>query len=158
MDPVSLLLVDDSPTFLAILRRFLEEQYLNEVVILGTASGSEEALAQAQRLRPEIVLIDLAMPGVSGLDAIPRLRTALPETGIIALTLLEANGYRPAALGTGANAFVSKSSVSTELLPAIRGSCRSIAPAKCLRRQKANGRQSVAGNRKSLERRRGVDP
>jgi DNA-binding NarL/FixJ family response regulator len=120
MDLISVLLVDDNPTFLAILRRFLEEQYLNEVVILGTAGGGEEALTQALRLRPEIVLIDLAMPGVSGLEAIPRLRTALPNLGIIALTLLEPNGYRSAALAAGADEFVPKATLSTHLLPTIR--------------------------------------
>ena len=120
MDPVSVLLVDDNPTFLAILKRFLEEQHHNEVAILGTAGGGEEAMTQAEKLRPSVVVIDLAMPGLSGLEAIPLLRVALPGLGIIALTLLEPNGYREAALAAGADEFVSKSTLSTDLLSAIR--------------------------------------
>lgn len=120
MRPISLLLVDDSPTFLRLVSRFLSEQYPDEVVIGGLAEGGEAGLAQAQALRPDIVLIDLAMPGLPGLTAIPRLRAALPKVGIIALTLMEPNGYRQAALAGGADEFVSKATLATDLLPAIR--------------------------------------
>ncbi|MBI4199224.1 MAG: response regulator transcription factor [Chloroflexi bacterium] len=120
MGPVSILLVDDNPTFLRILVRFLEVHHQNEVVIVGTAGGGEEALAKVQDLRPQVVLLDLAMPGLSGLEAIPRLRSTLPDVGIIALTLLDPNGYRKAALAAGANEFVAKATLATDLLPAIR--------------------------------------
>ena len=125
MDPVSVLLVDDNPTFLAILKRFLEQQHSHEVVILGMAGGGAEALIQAEKLRPNVVLMDLAMPGLSGLEAIPRLRAAMPGIGIIALTLLDPNGYRPPALAAGADVFVSKSTLSTDLLLTIRRVARS---------------------------------
>jgi DNA-binding NarL/FixJ family response regulator len=112
------MLVDDNPTFLRILSRYLQ-QY-DEVTVVGTAGGVEEAVAKAEHLRPQLILLDLAMPGVSGLDAIPRLRRTLPEVSIIALTLLETDGYRQAALRAGANEFVPKAVMSAELLPAIR--------------------------------------
>jgi len=120
MAPISLLLVDDSPTFLRLVSRFLSEQYPDELVIAGLASGGEAGLAQAHALRPDIVLIDLAMPGLPGLKAIPLLRAALPNLGIIALTLMEPNGYRQAAFAAGADEFVSKATLATDLLPAIR--------------------------------------
>ena len=120
MRPISLLLVDDSATFLRLVSRFLSEQYPNEVVIAGLAEGGEAGLAQAHALRPDIVLIDLVMPGLPGLKAIPLLRGALPNLGIIALTLMEPNGYRQAALAAGADEFVSKATLATDLLPAIR--------------------------------------
>jgi len=120
MTPISLLLVDDSATFLYFVSRFLREQHSDEVMIAGLAEGGEAGLAQAQALRPDIVLIDLAMPGLPGLKAIPRLREALPNLGIIALTLMEPNGYRQAALAGGADEFVSKATLATDLLPAIR--------------------------------------
>ena len=81
MRPISLLLVDDSPIFLRLVSRFLSEQYPDEVVIAGLAEGGEAGLAQAHALRPDIVLIDLAMPGLPGLKAIPLLRGALPNLG-----------------------------------------------------------------------------
>ena len=124
MHPVSVLLVDDHPPFLRIATNFLEE-HCKDVVVLGAASGGEEGLAQAHDLRPDIVLCDLSMPGLSGLETIPRLRAALPEMGIIALSCHEANGYREAALAAGADEFIPKTSLATDLLPAIRRVARS---------------------------------
>ena len=118
MKLVSVLLVDDNPAFLRILTRFLQEH--DDVVVAGAAGGGEEALALAQDLQPDIVLIDLAMPGLSGLETIPLLRAMLPEVGIIALTVLDISSYRQAALAAGVNDFVPKVSLNTELLPAIR--------------------------------------
>lgn len=118
MKPTSVLLVDDNPAFLRIATRFLQEH--DDVVVVGTASGGEEALALAQDLQPDTVVMDLAMPGLSGLETIPRLRALLPQVGIIALTALDITSYRQAALEAGANEFVPKTSLNTDLRPAIR--------------------------------------
>jgi DNA-binding NarL/FixJ family response regulator len=118
MKPISVLLVDDNPSFLRIATRFLQGH--DDVAVVGAAGGGEEALALAQDLQPDIVLIDLAMPGLSGLGTIPRLRAALPEVGIIALTVLDTTSYWQAALSAGANDFVPKTRLNTDLLPAIR--------------------------------------
>ncbi len=118
MKPISVLLVDDNPAFLRLTTRFLQEY--DDVAVVGAAGGGEEALALAQDLQPDMVLIDLAMPGLSGLATIPRLRAMLPEVGIIALTVLNTNSYWEAALAAGANDFVAKASLNTDLLPAIR--------------------------------------
>ena len=118
MDPISVLLVDDSHIFRSAAIRFLE-QY-PEVVVVGSASEGKEALAQAQQLRPQIILIDLRMPGLSGLETIPLIKDRLPETKIIALTMLDTSGYRQAALAAGADDFISKSNTNTDLLPVIR--------------------------------------
>ena len=120
MNPISVLIADDNPTFLRIVTRFLEEQSRKTVSVVATARGGEEALAQAEALRPQVVLIDLNMPGLSGLEAIPRLRRALPDAGIIAVTLLDTDAYRKAALAAGADDFVPKMTLNAELLPAIR--------------------------------------
>lgn len=126
MKPISVMLVDDNATFLRIVTRFLEGY--EEVSVVGSAESGEEAIAQAHRLRPDIVLIDLAMPKVSGMEAILRLRAAWPKLGIIALTLLDTNGYRQAALTAGADEFVAKDSLDVDLLPTIQR----VAEAKCV--------------------------
>ena len=116
--PIRILLADDHPIFLNITTRFLEEQ--EGVVVVGAATGGREALLLAQNLGPEVVLIDLVMPDLSGLETIPRLRSAHPGLGIIALTLLDAGGYRTASLAAGADDFVAKATITDDLLPAIR--------------------------------------
>jgi DNA-binding NarL/FixJ family response regulator len=117
MAPTSVLLVDDNPTLLRILRRFLGEE--EGLLVVGTAGSGEEALGKARELQPQVILLDLAMPGMDGLNTIPRLRSVLPGVGIIVLTVLEANGYREAALAAGADDFVTKADLSTDLVPAI---------------------------------------
>jgi len=126
MKPIAVLLVDDNATFLRIATRFLQDH--DDVVVVGVAGGGEEGLAQAQDLQPDIVLVDLAMPGLSGLEMIPRLRATLPEVGIIALTVLDTNSYRQAALAAGADDFVSKATLNTTLLPAIRQAAQAAQP------------------------------
>jgi DNA-binding NarL/FixJ family response regulator len=111
------MLVDDSAILLRRIADFLE-QY-DEPVVIGTATNGEEALAQAEELRPQVILIDLRMPVLSGLEAIPHLRAMLPEAGIIAMFLLDIDQYRQAALAAGADEFLVKKALVTDLLPAI---------------------------------------
>jgi DNA-binding NarL/FixJ family response regulator len=118
MRSIRVLLVDDNPTFLRVTARFLSAE--EDIHLVATLRGAAEALARMAELTPDVVLIDLAMPELPGLDAIPRLRAARPEAGIIALTLLQAEAYRQSALAAGADVFVPKCLVTTELLPAIR--------------------------------------
>lgn len=118
MKPISVLLVDDNPTFLRATSQFLEAH--DDVVVVGTAERGEEALTQAQALQPQVILMDLAMPGLPGLDVIPRLRSDMPQAGIIALTLMNTNHFRQAALEAGADAFIPKATMRSDLLPAIR--------------------------------------
>jgi DNA-binding NarL/FixJ family response regulator len=116
----SVLLVDDEKTFLRIETLFLETHYRSEINVVGTATSGEECLAQAQLLAPEVILIDLNMPGLSGLQTIPLLRIMFPETRIIALTLNDGESSRRAVLAAGGNELVSKAMMSTDLMPAIR--------------------------------------
>ena len=118
MDIIRVLLVDDNSTFLDIAARFLAKQ--EDLDVVGMALGAEEALAVARDERPDVTLIDLAMPTMSGLEAIPLLRAAVPEMGIIALTLLASDSYRRAARSAGADGLVSKTTLKRDLVPAIR--------------------------------------
>jgi DNA-binding NarL/FixJ family response regulator len=118
MAPISVLLVDDNAFFLSLAVRFLASQ--GELRLAGSASSAADALDKAQSMRPDVILLDLNLPEISGLDLIPRLRGLIPRVKIIVLTLWEADGYRQAALSAGADEFVSKSRVNTHLVPAIR--------------------------------------
>ncbi|MDE3091112.1 MAG: response regulator transcription factor [Chloroflexota bacterium] len=116
---ISVLLVDDNPVFLRVEKMFVEQYCQNEVVVVGVATSSEEALRQAQDLQPQLVLLDMEMPGMNDLQVIPHLKKILPQARIIMLALLDNHGYREAALAAGADDFVAKGSMSTDLLPAI---------------------------------------
>ena len=120
MKRASILIVDNNPIFRRATTSFLQHNHNDEVVIVGTATESKEALSQAKVLRPQVVLVELCMPGVGGVDFIPRLRMTVPEARIIALTLLDVSGYRQSALAAGADDFVCKTRLDTDLLPAIR--------------------------------------
>jgi DNA-binding NarL/FixJ family response regulator len=119
---IRLLLVDDNVTFLQIASLFLG-QYA-DLCIVGTGHNGREALDLAATLHPDVVLLDISMEGVNGLEALPHLRQAFPSMGIIVLTQHNLEGYREAALAAGADGFVVKRSLVSDLLPAIRRAVR----------------------------------
>jgi DNA-binding NarL/FixJ family response regulator len=117
-----ILFIAGNPVFRPVVTRFLGKcDALNVIDILP---ASEKILAQAQNLQPQVILLDLDTSDPSGLETIINLRALLPEVGIIALSLLDADGYRQAVLAAGANDFVLKSNLSTDLFPAIRQAAR----------------------------------
>ena len=79
-----------------------------------------EVWEQVNRLRPDIVLIDVSVSNGHGLEVISRLRAVQPGVGIIALALVDTDGFWQAALNAGADDFIPKFAMSTNLLPAIR--------------------------------------
>jgi DNA-binding NarL/FixJ family response regulator len=123
---IRVLLVDDHEPFLRVATDFLQRHH--ELAVVGTLRGGQEAVAQTQDLRPHVILIDLNMPGLNGLETISHLRAMLPKVGIIALTLLDVNTYRQPALTAGADDFVRKAKLTTDLLPAIRRVAQTVRP------------------------------
>jgi DNA-binding NarL/FixJ family response regulator len=117
---VSVMLVDDDPTFIQIVVASLQTYHRDQIDIVGTASSSEECLIQAQLLAPQVVLMDLNMPGHGGLWVIPLLQVLFPETHVIALTLDDDRRSRKSVLAAGATDLVSKTAWKTDLIPAIQ--------------------------------------
>ena len=115
---IRIMLIDDNPTFLRVATDFLRRY--DDLSVVGAVGGGEEALAQLLDVEPHVVLLDLAMPGLSGLETIPRLRALMPHLGIVILTMLDDDTYRRAVLAAGADDYVRKASMYTDLLPAIR--------------------------------------
>jgi DNA-binding NarL/FixJ family response regulator len=114
---VRLLLVDDEPSFLALTRMVLEERPGTEVV--GEALDGEQAIAQARRLQPDAVLLDLNMPRVGGLQALPRLRAASPRSLVIVLSVARDQQELHQAKMAGAHAFIDKALSNDEFLRAL---------------------------------------
>jgi DNA-binding NarL/FixJ family response regulator len=112
-----LLLVDDS-------REFVEQatQWLSVhpwIDIVGRAYSGQEALDAVTRLQPDLVLMDVAMAGMNGLETTRRIKQQLSAPRIVMLTLYNIPAYREEAQAAGADGFVSKSALHTELLRAI---------------------------------------
>ncbi len=112
------LLVDDSPIFLAAAASLLPASEGIEVV--GTAGSGREALERVAVLKPDLVLMDLAMPEMNGLEAI-RHMVAMPDRPrVILMTGYVERAYREAALRVGADGVLQKADLEEQLLPLIR--------------------------------------
>lgn len=111
-----IIVVDDHSLFAEGIRRILGESF-NPVEVVGRASG---VLAAMQTHRPEIVLLDISMPGANGIDTARQILHRYPGTKIIFLTMHTEPIYVRQALSTGAQGYVLKSSLVPELMKAIR--------------------------------------
>lgn len=127
MIPISTLIVDDSPSFLQSAVRFLSMD--NGIDIVGLALSGQEAIDQAEQLQPDLVLMDLAMPGMNGLEATRVLKSGLKPPRVVILTLHDTVEYRTAACEANADGFVAKSDFGAKLLPLIETLRESDAPA-----------------------------
>lgn len=116
--PIRVLVVDDHAILRDGLRSLLDRQ--QDIVVVGEASSGEEALAQIGSLAPDIVLMDLAMPGMDGLEATRRLRQSHPQVKVLILTQHDDREYIAPALHAGAAGYVLKRSGGREVVNAIR--------------------------------------
>ena len=119
---VRLLIADDHPVVRQGLRAFLETQ--PEVEILGEAVDGEDAVRQVERLLPDIVLMDVVMPRVDGIEAIRRIRAISPSTQAIVLTSFADDDKIVAAVRAGAAGYLLKDARPQELIDAIRAVAR----------------------------------
>jgi len=110
---VRVLAVDDSPAFLNTLCTFLEGDPVFEIV--ATAQNGEEALSAVERWRPQVVLMDLQMPKMNGLEATVELHQHYPELTVIILTAHELPTLREACIKHGAYGFVTKARLGQQL-------------------------------------------
>jgi CheY-like chemotaxis protein len=114
------LLADDYPSMLVSLERLLAPS----CDVVGRVGDGVTLLDAAARLRPDVVVLDVNIPGIHGLEACRRIKQALPITQVIFLTAADDDLIRERAFGVGASAFVPKHQVSTDLLPAIQSARR----------------------------------
>ena len=113
-----LLLVDDHAVVRSGLRMLLENE--RDVEIIGEASSAREAIEAAMRLKPNIILMDIGLPDLSGIDATREIKKHMPEVSIVALTIHEDEEYFFKMLEAGATGYVPKRAAPEELLTAIR--------------------------------------
>jgi two-component system response regulator NreC len=117
-----ILIVDDHGVLRAGLRALLNNE--TDFQVVGEAGTSDEALRNALKLKPDIVLMDLSIPGMGGLDLTRQLREKLPETRVIILTVHEDAALVRDSVKAGAAGYVVKRAAESELLAAIHAAMR----------------------------------
>ena len=118
MPKIRCLLTDDHTLFRQGVRRLLEGEADFEVV--GEASDAGQAVEKARELKPDIVLMDIGMPGLSSFEAARQIRKNRPETKILFLTMYEDEDYLVQCLEAGAAGYVLKDTAAPQLLTAVR--------------------------------------
>jgi DNA-binding NarL/FixJ family response regulator len=116
---IRLLVVDDSAVF----RRGMQDLFaaIEEVEVVGVAADGASGVDVALELQPDIALMDLAMPGLPGIEATRRLSAAAPHIGVVVMTMLEDDDAVLQALRAGARGYLVKGARQNEILDVIRG-------------------------------------
>lgn len=113
-----ILLVDDHAVVRSGLKMLLDNE--KDVEIIGEASSAREAIQAAMELRPDVILMDIGLPDLSGIDATREIKKRAPDSAIVALTIHEDEEYFFKMLEAGATGYVPKRAAPEELLTAIR--------------------------------------
>jgi DNA-binding NarL/FixJ family response regulator len=122
MASVRILVVDDFEPWRRCVCSILEGEA--EWRVVGEAADGWDAVQKAQELKPDLILLDIGLPKLDGLEAARRIRQVIPGAGIMFLTQNNDKDILNAALNTGAQAYVLKTDVGGELLPAVRATLR----------------------------------
>ena len=118
MDSIRILIADDHPLFRDGLRALLNSLAGTEVA--GEATSGDEAIAKASALQPDIILMDINMPGVNGIEATRKILQTSPHIGILVVTMFEDDDSVFAAMRAGARGYMLKGADQTEMLRAIQ--------------------------------------
>ena len=119
---VKILVVDDFEPWCRMICSMLQK--LSELQIVGEVSDGLEAVQRVRELEPDLILLDVGLPGINGIEVARRIRELSPRTKILFVSEGSSPDVAEAALGTGARGYVIKSDAGTELLPAVQGVLR----------------------------------
>ncbi|MCJ7432843.1 MAG: response regulator transcription factor [Anaerolineales bacterium] len=122
MASIRLLLVDDHDVVRSGLRMLLEDEA--DLVILGEAGNGHQALELAAKLEPDVVIMDITLPDMSGIEVTRRIKQSHPKIAVVALTIHEDQQYFFEMLQVGASAYVPKRAAPNDLIAAIRAAYR----------------------------------
>lgn len=115
---MNLLIVDDNPVVRELVRRLVQAD--PEMNVVAEAGDGEEAVRLARELSPDVVLMDLSMPRLDGIQATQRIKADRPEAKVVILTVHADEAYRRAALASGADGFLSKKTLAAGLVPTLK--------------------------------------
>jgi DNA-binding NarL/FixJ family response regulator len=115
---ITVLLVDDHGLVRRGFRRMLEDE--PDIVVAGEAGDGEDAIKLARQLKPTVVVMDCALPGMNGLDATRQILEDLPETAVLMLSMHSESTWVRQAIDAGAKGYILKNAMNLELGPAVR--------------------------------------
>ena len=117
MDKISILIADDEPAFRSGLRALLKSE--QDLFLVGEAANGNDAVHLAAEAQPDIILMDINMPGINGIEAARRILNTSPHIGILMLTMFEDDDMVFAAMRAGARGYLLKGVLKAEILRAI---------------------------------------
>ncbi len=143
---ITVLLVDDHELVRAGFRRLLEDD--DNLVVIAEAGSGEQAVQDYMKYHPDVVVMDISMPGIGGIGAIERIIARSPEARILVLSVHEDNVFTSRALQAGAKGFIPKRSAPEEMIKAVEQVAQGkifIAPeiAQLIALQKVTGSESI---------------
>ena len=115
---IRVLVVDDHAVVRSGLRLLLGQE--TDIECVGEAGNADEAVHEARRLKPDVILLDVVMPGTSGIEAAPTLRRAAPNSKLLVLSMQDDPSYVREAFAAGASGYVLKEAADTEVVAAVR--------------------------------------
>ncbi|MGH2820448.1 MAG: response regulator [Actinomycetota bacterium] len=124
--PIRIVLCDDVAEVRTMLRVVLELE--DDFAVVGEASDGREAVESAARHRPDVLVLDLYMPVMNGLEAIPEIRETSPETRIVVLSGIEAPQAADEAMARGATAYIEKGTAADDIVEVLREAAHSAPP------------------------------
>ena len=121
-EKIRILIVDNHAMFRQSLRELLKSQ--EDMVVVAEAEDGEASVRLAEELSPDVILMDINMPGMNGIHATRAIRSRLPDSIVIGLSMFDAADMAEEMIGAGACGYIEKSGVPEALFEAIRTSCR----------------------------------
>lgn len=117
-EPMRVLVVDDNQTIRCAIRQLLQTQV--DIEVIGEASDGTDAIRKTQTFRPDVILMDAAMPTMNGFDAVRQIKKESPATQVLMVSQFDSDAFTREALAVGASGYILKSNASRQLIPALR--------------------------------------
>ncbi len=144
---ISVVLVDDHAVVRSGLRLLLEAQ--EDIEVVGEAGNAKDAVFRARAFKPNVILLDVVMPGESGIEALPKLLKESPDTRVLVLSMQDDPSYVREAFAAGASGYVLKEAADEEVVSAVReiaGGGRYVHPALGARMVAAEAQERAAAD------------